>query len=55
MSNEEFDNLSEELLWQGSKVAVLRCEHTRRSSQCTALHWAARGLMPLSPFPPYHS
>ncbi len=25
MSNEEFDNLSEELLWQGSKVAVLRC------------------------------
>lgn len=24
MSNEEFDNLKEELLWQGSKVAVLR-------------------------------
>ncbi len=26
MSNEEFDNLKEELLWAGSKVAVLRCE-----------------------------
>ena len=25
MSNEEFDNLKEELLWEGSKVAVLRC------------------------------
>ena len=24
MSNEEFDNLKEELLWEGSKVAVLR-------------------------------
>ena len=24
LSNEEFDNLKEELLWQGSKVAVLR-------------------------------
>lgn len=24
MSNEEFDNLDEELLWQGSKVPVLR-------------------------------
>ena len=24
MSNEEFDNLEEELLWQGSKVPVLR-------------------------------
>lgn len=25
MSNEEFDLLKEELLWEGSKVAVLRC------------------------------
>ena len=25
LSNEEFDNLEQELLWQGSKVAVLRC------------------------------
>ena len=25
LSNEEFDNLKEELLWEGSKVAVLRC------------------------------
>lgn len=25
MSNEEFDVLKEELTWQGSKVAVLRC------------------------------
>ena len=24
MSNEEFDNLREELLWEGSRVAVLR-------------------------------
>lgn len=24
MSNEEFDNLKEELLWEGSRVAVLR-------------------------------
>lgn len=24
LTNEEFDNLKEELLWQGSKVAVLR-------------------------------
>lgn len=24
MSNEEFDNLKEELTWEGSKVAVLR-------------------------------
>lgn len=24
MSNEEFDNLKEELLWAGSKVAILR-------------------------------
>lgn len=24
MSNEEFDNLKEELLWEGSQVAVLR-------------------------------
>ena len=24
MSNEEFDNLKEELIWEGSKVAVLR-------------------------------
>ena len=26
LSNEEFDNLEQELLWQGSKVPVLRCE-----------------------------
>ena len=25
LSNEEFDNLKEELLWEGSRVAVLRC------------------------------
>ena len=25
LSNEEFDNLKEELLWEGSKVAILRC------------------------------
>lgn len=25
MSNEEFDNLEEELVWAGSRVAVLRC------------------------------
>ena len=41
MSNEEFDNLSEELLWQGSKVAVLRCD-TRGAApsalQCHGLH-----------------
>ena len=30
MSNEEFDNLKEELLWAGSKVAVLRCEEEQR-------------------------
>jgi hypothetical protein len=24
LSNEEFDNLKDELLWEGSKVAVLR-------------------------------
>ena len=24
LSNEEFDNLKEELLWAGSKVAILR-------------------------------
>lgn len=24
MSNEEFDNLKEELIWEGSRVAVLR-------------------------------
>ena len=28
MSNEEFDNLKEELLWEGSKVAVLRYINT---------------------------
>ena len=26
MSNEEFDILEQELLWQGSKVPVLRCD-----------------------------
>ncbi len=25
MSNEEFDNLEQELLWEGSRVAILRC------------------------------
>ena len=25
MTNEEFDNLKEELIWEGSSVAVLRC------------------------------
>lgn len=32
MSNEEFDNLKEELLWEGSKIAVLR--------------WLSRNLLP---------
>ena len=29
MSNEEFDLLKDELLWSGSKVAVLRCVWAR--------------------------
>ena len=28
MGNEEFDNLKEELLWEGSKVAILRSAST---------------------------
>ena len=27
LSNEEFDNLKEDLIWAGSKVAVLRYAH----------------------------
>lgn len=36
MSNEEFDNLKEELLWEGSKVAVLRysCSHVPLCAFC---------------------
>jgi len=44
LSNEEFDNLKEELLWEGSKVAVLRCgpaPRGRRSAACRALRAAA--------------
>ena len=32
LSNEEFDNLKDELLWAGSKVAVLRWAHPRAAS-----------------------
>ena len=36
MSNEEFDNLKEELTWEGSKVAVLRysCNHVLLCAFC---------------------
>ena len=27
MSDEEFENLEQELLWEGSRVAILRCIH----------------------------
>ncbi len=43
MSNEEFDNLEQELLWQGSKVPVLRCDcgnsHPRPQQACS---WAVQ-------------
>ena len=41
MSNEEFDNLAEELLWQGSKVPVLRCD-THAAAQLVALQCHGR-------------
>lgn len=28
MSNEEFDNLKEELMWEGSSVVMLSMDHT---------------------------
>ena len=38
MSNEEFDNLKEELLWEGSKVVIL----SKSLSYHKSLHW--RGI-----------
>ena len=33
MSDEEFENLEQELLWEGSRVAILRC--LKHSSSCS--------------------
>lgn len=41
LSNEEFDNLKEDLIWAGSKVAVLRYARTSHCHQLALLHsWA---------------
>jgi len=43
LSNEEFDNLKEELLWEGSKVAVLRCGPAPRGRRGAACRPRAAG------------
>lgn len=37
MSNEEFDNLKEDLIWAGSKVAVLRYAPSPFTQVCFTL------------------
>jgi hypothetical protein len=67
MTNEEFDNLKQELLWEGSQVAVLdsneqaRAQRTRAHTQNDAhtrahththTHAPCPPLTPPRPFPP---
>lgn len=37
MSDEEFENLEQELLWSGSRVAVLRCAVRQLADPCYQL------------------